>query len=86
MDIEIAPRKTIFSSLSWYFKMKASGKVREDAAGKLVPTGKSEAAGVFLSFNQAIRQALLSEGKKSGVDRWVLLPAEGPLGDYPPTD
>ncbi len=58
----------------------------EDAAGKLVPTGKSEAAGVFLSFNQAIRQALLSEGKKSGVDRWVLLPAEGPLGDYPPTD
>ncbi len=54
--------------------------------GALVPTGRPEAAGVFLSFNRWLREALLQVARNSGVDRWVLLPAEGPLGNYPPTD
>lgn len=58
----------------------------EDPGGRLVPSGRSEAAGIFLSFNKILRDGLLKVTSRSGLDRLILLPAEGPLGNYPPTD
>ena len=61
-------------------------EAQEDASGKLVPTGKSEPAGIFTSFNEVLRSSVLREARAFGLDRCMLLPAEGPLGNYPPTD
>ncbi len=61
-------------------------EAQEDPVGILTPTGKSEPAGIFLSFNEVLRRGILSEAKAFGLDRCMLLPAEGPLGNYPPTD
>ncbi|MBN1946892.1 MAG: M28 family peptidase [Bradymonadales bacterium] len=53
---------------------------------KLVPTGLPEAAGVFAPLNHAVADLIVAGMKKHEVGRVVVLPAEGPLGDYPPTD
>jgi hypothetical protein len=58
----------------------------EDAAGQLVESGLAEGTGVFLPFNQAMVDAVLANLEENGVDRSFLLPPEGPLGPYPPTD
>jgi hypothetical protein len=58
----------------------------EDADGNLVATGEPEAAGVFVPFNRAVTDAVLESMEAHDVARVVALPAEGPLGDYPPTD
>ncbi len=58
----------------------------EDSEGNLVPSGKPEAAGIFVPFNRAVTDAVLESMKAQNVSRVVALPAEGPLGDYPPTD
>jgi hypothetical protein len=58
----------------------------EDASGHLVPTGRPEASGVFVPFSNAVSEAVLSAARRHGLDRTLLLPAEGPLGPYPPTD
>ncbi|MCF8149109.1 MAG: M28 family peptidase [Burkholderiaceae bacterium] len=58
----------------------------ENEAGELVESGRSEGTGVFLPFNQAMVDAVLVNLKDNGVDRAFLLPPEGPLGPYPPTD
>jgi hypothetical protein len=52
----------------------------------LVPTGLPEATAMFVSFSRAITDALLEGVAAHGLDRSILLPAEGPLGNYPPTD
>jgi hypothetical protein len=61
-------------------------EAQESAEGKLTPTGKSEPAGIFLSFNEVLRRTVLSEARSFGLDRCLMLPAEGPLGKYPPSD
>jgi len=58
----------------------------EDASGKLVPSGKPEATGVFVPFQRELAQRVLGHIKTHGLARALLLPPEGPLGDYPPTD
>lgn len=58
----------------------------EDEAGELVESGRTEGTGVFLPFNQAMVDAVLTNLKDNAVDRVFLLPPEGPLGPYPPTD
>jgi len=58
----------------------------EDDQQRLVPTGLAEAAGVFVPMNRTVAGLLLDAAKTNELTRTVLLPAEGPLGDYPPTD
>jgi methylmalonyl-CoA mutase cobalamin-binding subunit len=58
----------------------------ENEAGELVESGLAEGTGVFLPFNQAMVDAVLASLAENGVDRAFLLPPEGPLGPYPPTD
>lgn len=61
-------------------------EAHEDATGALVPTGRPEATGVFVPLNRAVADTVLSALRQHDVRRSVLLPAEGPLGPYPPTD
>ncbi len=58
----------------------------ENEAGELAESGLAEGTGVFLPFNQAMVDAVLANLEDNGVDRAFLLPPEGPLGAYPPTD
>jgi hypothetical protein len=58
----------------------------EDASGRLVPTGLPEASGIFVPFSNAVRDLVLEAVRRHDLHRSVLLPAEGPLGPYPPTD
>ena len=58
----------------------------EGPDGSLVPSGEAEAMALFVSFSRAIADALLDAAKAHDLDRSILLPAEGPLGNYPPTD
>ena len=58
----------------------------ENGKGELVESGLAEGTGVFLPFNQAMVDAVLANLEDNGVDRAFLLPPEGPLGPYPPTD
>ena len=41
---------------------------------------------MFVSFSRAIADAVLAGVEAHGMGRVILLPAEGPLGNYPPTD
>lgn len=58
----------------------------EDAAGRLVPSGKPEATGVFVPFQASLARRVLAAATRHGLARVVALPPEGPLGEYPPTD
>lgn len=58
----------------------------EDASGRLVPSGLPEASGIFVPFSDAVRDLVLEAVRHHDLHRSVLLPAEGPLGPYPPTD
>jgi hypothetical protein len=58
----------------------------ENADGKLVASGYPEPTAMFVSFSEAIARTLCCSAAKAGLDRTILLPAEGPLGNYPPTD
>ncbi|MCK4700981.1 MAG: M28 family peptidase, partial [Bacteroidales bacterium] len=58
----------------------------ENAEGKLVFSGQPEGTGIFVPFNKGMVNAVLESVEKNSVDRVFLLPPEGPLGDYPPTD
>ena len=58
----------------------------EDPQGNLAPTGRPEATGVFVPFSKKATKAVLEAMRANDVRRTFLLPAEGPLGDYPPTD
>jgi hypothetical protein len=58
----------------------------EDEDGGLIPTGRPEATAIFVSFSRAIAAAVLAGVEAHGMNRLILLPAEGPLGNYPPTD
>lgn len=58
----------------------------EDASGRLVPSGLPEATGVFVPWSRAVTSAVMEAVQAHDLRRVVLLPAEGPLGDYPPTD
>ena len=62
-------------------------EAREDSSsGKLVATGESEPAGIFVPFNRRVCDIVLNALKVNAPGRALLLPPEGPLGDYPPTD
>ncbi len=58
----------------------------EDGAGRLMSSGRPEATGIFIPFNRTVADVVLRGLEAHGVDRALLLPPEGPLGDYPPTD
>jgi len=58
----------------------------EDSDGRLIPTGRAEPSAMFVSFSPTIVEAVIDGVKTHEVDRVLLLPAEGPLGNYPPTD
>ena len=58
----------------------------ENTQGKLVHSGLPEAAGIFVPFNQQVSGVVLDSVAAHDLKRCLLLPAEGPLGDYPPTD
>jgi hypothetical protein len=58
----------------------------EGPDGRLVPTGLPEATGIFVPFSDAVRDVVLAAVTREDLHRTVLLPAEGPLGPYPPTD
>jgi hypothetical protein len=58
----------------------------EGPDGSLVATGRPEATAIFASFSPEIASAVVEGARDHGLDRTIVLPAEGPLGDYPPTD
>jgi hypothetical protein len=58
----------------------------ENSNGELVYSGQPEGTGIFVPFNPGIVNVVLESVRKNSVDRVFLLPPEGPLGDYPPTD
>ncbi|MBL0311248.1 MAG: M28 family peptidase [Holophagaceae bacterium] len=58
----------------------------ESENGQLEESGLAEGTGVFLPFNQAMVDVVLANLHDNEVDRAFLLPPEGPLGPYPPTD
>ena len=58
----------------------------ENAAGKLVPSGLPEAVGMFVPFSRRLTNLILQLLATHDLKRCLLLPPEGPLGDYPPTD
>ena len=58
----------------------------EDGSGHLIESGKPEVAGVFVPFNREVVAAVMDSTRTHDLRRIVLLPAEGPMGDYPPTD
>lgn len=61
-------------------------EAEEDATGALVTTGRPEATGIFVPFSRLVSETVLGCVRRHGLDRSLLLPAEGPLGPYPPTD
>jgi hypothetical protein len=58
----------------------------ENIKGELVFSGQPEGTGIFVPFNKGIIKTVLESVEENSVDRVFLLPPEGPLGDYPPTD
>jgi len=58
----------------------------ENKEGKLVFSGQPEGTGIFVPFNKGMINAVLDSVTRNSVDRVFLLPTEGPLGDFPPTD
>ena len=58
----------------------------ENPEGELVQSGQPEGTGIFVPFNAGMVDAVLESVKNNSMDRVFLLPPEGPLGDYPPTD
>jgi hypothetical protein len=58
----------------------------ENERGELVPTGQPEVAAVFVPLNRRVADVVLGALEAHDVRRTILLPAEGPLGEYPPSD
>jgi hypothetical protein len=58
----------------------------ENTRGELIASGQPEGTGVFVPFNKQMVNAVLESVTNNSVDRVFLLPPEGPLGDYPPSD
>lgn len=58
----------------------------ENSKGELIASGQPEGTGIFVPFNSGMVNAVLESVKSNSMDRVFLLPPEGPLGDYPPTD
>jgi hypothetical protein len=58
----------------------------EDESGRLAPSGRPEVTGIFIPPNREVAKAVLGCLEANELNRVLLLPAEGPLGDYPPTD
>ncbi len=75
-------RRTAFEVSIEHIALEAA----EGPDGALVATGRTEATAMFVSFAREIREAVVDGASAHGVDRVILLPAEGPLGNYPPTD
>lgn len=79
---DIVPRVALEISIEHIAK-----EAEEDASGtKLVATGRPEGMGAFVPWNSRMVSAVLKNLEKHHVDRSFLLPCEGPLGDFPPTD
>lgn len=58
----------------------------EDAKGGLVASGRPEPAGIFVPFNRTVCETVLRGLATHELTSSLLLPCEGPLGEYPPTD
>lgn len=58
----------------------------EDDSGHLIPTGQPELSVIFVPFHRRMAGQVLDVVQRHDIRRTLLLPPEGPLGDYPPTD
>jgi hypothetical protein len=58
----------------------------ENQDGDLVESGRPEGTGIFVPFNSDMVSTVLRSVGNHHLNRVFLLPPEGPLGDYPPTD
>ena len=58
----------------------------EDCDGNLAENGLPEGTGIFAPFNSKMVSSIIKSLEKNDVHRVFILPPEGPLGDYPPTD
>jgi Zn-dependent M28 family amino/carboxypeptidase len=58
----------------------------EDSNGGLAASGLPEGTGIFAPFNSRMVNTILRQLSNHDVHRVFILPPEGPLGDYPPTD
>ena len=54
--------------------------------GKLVLTGKTEPTAIFTNFNKRSVELMTGILAEENLVRTMILPAHGPLGNYPPTD
>lgn len=54
--------------------------------GTLDVLERADFTGAFVPFNRPIKRAMWKAVVENGLERTMLLPAHGPLGDYPPTD
>lgn len=54
--------------------------------GKLIKTGRPEPTAWFCSFAGPLREIVMRAIRQHKIKRSILLPAIGPLGNYPPTD
>lgn len=78
---DVVPRTAVEISIE-HIALEAE----EDHHGNLVPTGRPEATGIFVPFSRKTVEVVYSSIRAHDVSRVFLLPAEGPLGDYPTTD
>ncbi|HOX28260.1 MAG TPA: M28 family peptidase [bacterium] len=58
----------------------------EKADGGIEVLDRPDFVGAFVPFNRKIKRAVLNAVVSEGLDGTMLLPAHGPLGDFPPTD
>lgn len=58
----------------------------ERPGGKLEVLDRPEFSGAFVSFNRRIKRAVWKAFVEENLTRTLLLPVEGPFGNYPPTD
>jgi hypothetical protein len=63
-----------------------SKELVEGRDGKLVVTERPEPQAAFIDFNRTLQRITVDSVREAGLDRTILLPAEGPLGDIPATD
>jgi hypothetical protein len=61
-------------------------EAKENSEGKLELTGLPEPGGLFVPYNKLAVKFATDAIKRYGLMPTLLLPASGPLGEYPPTD
>jgi hypothetical protein len=58
----------------------------EKPDGTLETLDRPDFIGAFVPFNRAVKRAVFDAVEDNHLDRTMLLPAHGPMGEFPPTD